>query len=189
MANVNKKFVIIKFIVPVAAVLCVFIVGAVIRHIYLSNQIKELAAYFETLNSQADEMEQQINISDAQSKTDKAFLDIMFDDIFTFYSEDDFDGAKQMAESYNLPKNFVESFYDKSELNSGYAEMLDIMLKYDSCDLYLIERSNSVGYYIAVVNLDLVKYSDKIQMAFFIALGENGDISERVYSMACYNIN
>lgn len=128
--------------------------------------------------------------TDKQSEIDECYMDAVFDDVFTFYSRDDFDKARSSALEWGLPVSFVNRFYDTAELTGMYADsMLDIMCKYDSADFYLLDRKDDIGYYFAVVKLDTVKYSNsRFELGFFIAIKNHGVETERFSSVVYYNI-
>ena len=102
-----------------------------------------------------------------------------------------FEKARSIAIDYNLPTSFVNSFYDTSELSGIYAEsMLDIVCKYNSAEIYFLDREEDVGYYYATVKLDTVKYvNSQIEFGFFIAIQDHGDEFERIKSLIYYNID
>lgn len=188
MADVKKE---LKLIIAIAAVGVIFAAGFGIRFMFLNREINRLndtlAQRTEIMNS----MQSVAGLTDSQFEADKKFLDEMFGDIFTFHNETEFDGAKQNAETYALPSNFVNPFYDKTELTDNiYGDaMLDILCEYSSSDLYLLDRQDNIGYYYAVVTLDTVKYNSDFKLGLFISLADSGDIYERVGSLVCYSID
>lgn len=179
----------LKIFIVIFAVTAVFFVSFVIRNRVLDNKIKKLTDTYNNRQVTADSMAAEINMTDAHSEHDRAFLEMMFSEIFTFYDADGFEEARQSAGYYNLPADFIDRFYDTSELrDSGYAEaMLDILCQYDSSKLYLINRKDNIGYYVASVTLNTVKYDSSFDIVLFIALADSGDEGERVKSIVYYN--
>ena len=164
--------------------------GAVIQNKMYDNRIAELETIRNSKQTVADEMIEQAYRTDSQSKVDKNFMNEVFEQIFTFYDYDGFIKARDIAVSYNLPSDFINRFYDTSELTSLYAEsMLDIICQYNSADIYLLERSDDVGYYYVTVNLDTVKYSsNRIRLGFFVAMQDHGSELDRFKSIIYYTI-
>ena len=180
---------ILKIFIVIFAITIMSFIGFGIRNRILDNKIKSLTNTYNTKQATADSIYSEINISDAQSESDLVFLELMFSEIFTFYDLDDFKDAKENAKQYGLSDDFVDRFYDMSELNeSAYAEsMLDVLCKYSSSDLYLIERRGNIGYYIAVVTLDTVKYNNSFDIVLFLTLTDSGEENERVRSIIYYD--
>lgn len=184
-----KRFVLIFF---VAIVLIIALSAGVIYrlHIYDTN-IQTLAVKYDSLQKTVQSFEQEALLSDDQSSYDKKFMNAVFERIFTFYSYDDFLEARSQAETYyKLPSNFINRFYDTTELSGLYAEdILDIVCEFVSADFFLLDREEDVGYYYAVIELSTVKYStSSIKMAFFIALADHGEDGERFRSIVYYNV-
>lgn len=180
----KKQF--LKIIITAAAVIAIFIIGIRIRHIFFDREIEALRAKADSLTAAAENMKNNMSLSDEQSKNDALYLDVLFKDIFNFTSIEEFEDAKINASSYGLSNRFVNSFYDTTELTGAYAEeMLNIYCSYESSDLYLLDRYDDTGYYYAVVTLKTVNLrSSEIKLALFIALQDSGD--NRVSSIVYY---
>lgn len=180
---------ILKIFIVIFAITIASFIGFGIRSRILDNKIKSLTNTYNIRQATVDNIYAEINISDAQSERDRAFLEMMFSEIFTFYDIDDFKAAKDNAKHYGLSDDFINRFYDMGELNdSAYAEaMLDVLCKYESSDLYLIERRDNIGYYIAVVTLDTVKYNNSFDIVLFLTLADSGEENDRVKSIIYYN--
>lgn len=181
---------ILKVVIVIFAVTAIFLVSFAVRNRVLDNKIKMLNDIYAAKRAIADSMAAEIDAADSRSEYDKTFLETMFSKLFTFYSIDDFKEAKKIAGYYNLSDDFINSFYDMTELtDNGYAEsMLDILCEYDSSKLYLINRKDNIGYYVATVTLSTVKYNSNFDIVLFIALADNGGEHERVRSIIYYNI-
>lgn len=182
---------ILKVIIVIAVISIASIIGFFIRNAYLDKQIAILENECLQKQAIAESMLTEINLTDEQSVQDKEFLETMFNEIFTFYDMDGFDNARINAVCYGLPQRFIDRFYDTSELSSSlYAEaMLDVMCKYDSSSLYLLDRDDDTGYYLAKVTLDSVKYNSSFEIAIFVSLAESGDENQRIRAMTYYYIN
>jgi len=180
---------ILKIIIVIFSITIFSLTGFGIRNIILDKKIKVLETEYSKNCTIADGMAAEIDASDSKSKQDKAFLDNMFDEIFTFSDISEFKDAKMNAKSYNLSEDFIERLYDMSEYtSSAYAEtMLSVMCKYDSANLYLLGRNGNIGYYVADVNLKTVKYTSEFRLILFITLADSGDLNERVKSIVYYN--
>ncbi len=181
----------LKLIIAIAVVGVIFAVGFGIRFMFLDREIDRLNNELAQRTIVMTNMQSTAGLTDLQFEADKKFLDEMFGDIFTFHNENEFDGAKQNAETYALPSNFISVFYDKTELTDNiYGDaMLDILCEYSSSDLYLLDRQDNIGYYYAVVTLDTVKYNSDFRLGLFISLADSGDICDRVGSLVCYSID
>lgn len=180
---------ILKIIIVIFAVTAVFLVSYIIRSRVLDNKIKTLNDTYTAKQAIADNMAAEINAADSRSEYDRYFLETMFSELFTFYNLDDFKKAKENAGYYGLSDDFISSFYDMTELtDNGYAEsMLDILCEYESSKLYLINRKDNIGYYVATVTLGTVKYNSNFDIVLFIALADSGGEHERVKSIIYYN--
>lgn len=180
---------IVRIAIVIIVIMIFSVVGFGIRCIILNNKIAILEDEYRRKQAIADSMKRSIDVSDSHSEQDRIFLENMFGEIFTFYDISEFRDAKVNAKSYNLPEAFIARLYDTTELSSSaYAEsMIEVMCKYDSSDLYLLGRSNDIGYYVAIVNLKTVNSS--FRLALFITLADSGDLNERVKSIVYYNIN
>lgn len=183
---------ILKVVLVVAIIYGIFISGFFIRNLLLHREIERL----ENIVSTNEETIRQYAFAngdrtDEQSKTDIKFMQYVFNEIFTFYDLEDFKRAKKNATEYGLPESFVESFYDTSELSSSvYSEaMLDVMCKYESSDFYLLERSEGIGYYFGLIELNTVKYNTTFSIAVFVSIRDSGDETERIQSIVYYNID
>lgn len=182
-----KVFRMLIVLIPI----CVILFGGIaIRSVLLDKQIASLEGTCEVKQSVIDKLMAQAFHTDEQSVSDKKYMETAFSRIFTFYNMDEFDAARDRAIGYGLPKDFVNCFYDKSEMSSIYAEsMLDVMCKFKSADFYLLDRDETTAYYYADVKLDTVKYSDSvIELGFFIALRNEGIDTERFASVVYYDI-
>lgn len=177
------------FICFIVILLIASLIGFEINKKYLDDQIKSLEAQRDNLQVTYNTLLMQEDFTDVYYAKDKAFLDEMFDDIFTFYDEDEFYGAREQAKAYGLPDGFIDLFYDTTELTGAFVNMLDIICQYNSSDLYLLDRQDGIGYYVAIVDLDMVKYQESIQIGIFIALSEddNSDFG-RVKSMIYFEM-
>lgn len=185
MKKINKRSLIYTIVIIFAVIL--FAVSMILQGRSYDKQIEQLSETYAEKQQEADNLVQNVDIVDEQLQKDKAFLEIMFDEIFTFHDIDEFDGAMQNAMTYNLSDRFIANFYDKSELNGGYADaLLDVLCEYDSSELYLLERSNNIGYYVADVTLDTVKYNSSFRIILFIAIADSGDVNERIQSIIYY---
>lgn len=177
------------FICFIVLLLIASLIGFAISKRQLDKQIKSLEAQRDDLQVTYNTLLMQEDLTDIYYANDKAFLDRMFDDIFTFYDENGFYGAREQAKAYGLPEGFIDLFYDTTELTGAFTNMLDIICQYNSSDLYLLDRQDGIGYYVAIVDLDMVKYQESIQIGIFIALSEddNSDFG-RVKSMIYYEM-
>ncbi len=184
-----KKF--LKILVIAAIVLTVSFGGVLIQSAIYDNKIVLLQRQLDKKQIIADDLIAKSRRTDTQSVTDKKIISGIFERIFTFYDLEGFEKARSIAVDYNLPTAFVNSFYDTSELSGIYAEsMLDIVCKYNSAEIYFLDREEDVGYYYATVKLDTVKYvNSQIEFGFFIAIQDHGDESERIKSLIYYNID
>ena len=183
-----KKILVVISIIAIAAIIA--IIGFIFREKVYDNRIAELEEEYNRIQATAESVFLEINLTDLQYEKDKDFLDTMFDEIFTFYSIDDFNVAKTDAKSYGLPDGFINRFYDTTDYTSSlYGEaMLKVMCRYDASDLYLLDRQDNVGEYLAIVTLNNVEYNSTFKLALFISLADSGDMNERVQSMVYYMI-
>jgi hypothetical protein len=184
-----KKF--LKILVIAAIVLTVSFGGVLIQSAIYDNKIVLLQRQLDKKQIIADDLIAKSRRTDTQSVTDKKIISGIFERIFTFYDLEGFEKARSIAIDYNLPTSFVNSFYDTSELSGIYAEsMLDIVCKYNSAEIYFLDREEDVVYYYATVKLDTVKYvNSQIEFGFFIAIQDHGDEFERIKSLIYYNID
>ena len=180
---------ILKIIIVIFSITIFSLTGFGIRNIVLNKKIKALETEYSKNCTIADGMAAEIDASDSKSEQDRAFLNNMFDEIFTFSDISGFKDAKVNAKSYNLSEDFIDRLYDMSEYtSSAYAEaMLSVMCQYDSADLYLLGRNGDTGYYVADVSLKTVKYTSEFRLILFITLADSGDLNERVKSIVYYN--
>lgn len=184
-----KKF--LKILVIAAIVLTASLGGVLIQSAIYDNKIVLLQRQLDKKQIIADDLIAKSRRTDTQSVTDKKIISGIFERIFTFYDLEGFEKARSIAVDYNLSTAFVNSFYDTSELSGIYAEsMLDIVCKYNSAEIYFLDREEDIGYYYATVKLDTVKYvNSQIEFGFFIAIQDHGDESERIKSLIYYNID
>lgn len=184
-----KKF--LKILVIAAIALAMSFGGVLIQSAIYDNKIVSLQRQLDKKQAIANDLIAKSRRTDAQSVTDKKIINGIFERIFTFYDLEGFEKARNIAVDYNLSTDFVNSFYDTSELSGVYAEsMLDIVCKYNSAEIYFLDREEDVGYYYATVKLDTVKYvNSQIEFGFFIAIQDHGDESERIKSLIYYNID
>lgn len=184
-----KRFV---FISIATIVLIAILSASVIHRLHAyDTSIQSLVAKYDSLQKTMQNFEKENLLSDDQSDYDKNFMNAVFERIFTFYNYDDFVEARSQAEvHYKLPSNFINRFYDTTELSGLYAgDMLDIVCEFVSADFFLLDREEDVGYYYAIVELSTVKYStSSIEIAFFIALADHGEDDERFRSIVYYNV-
>lgn len=175
---------IIIFIVAVIVLVSCFL----LQHLIFDNKIEQLTAIRDMKQTVVQDYASDVYQTDTQSVADKQLLTSVFEKAFTFYNMDDFEAARAFAVSCNLPADFIECFYDTAELSDIYAQsMLDIICKYDSSDIYLLDRADGVAYYYAVVTLDTVKYTNgTFKLAFFIALRD--DLTDRFASFVYYDV-
>lgn len=181
----KKITTIICVIVPI---IIVILIGFGFRTMFLNRKI---AALTETLNQKqaiVDSMISEIDMQDKQCNDDISFLNIMFDEIFTFYDIDDFMTAKQNAVDYGLSNAFVDNFYDTRELyQNAYAEqLLSVLCKFESADYYLLGRKDGTGFYAVPVKLSTVKNGGYVNIVLFLTINETGDLDERVSSIVYY---
>ena len=67
-----------------------------------------------------------------------------------------------------------------------YADtMLDIVCRYDSADIYLLDRDENTSYYYVNMKLNMVKVSGDIELSFFVTM-DNKAITERFLSVIYY---
>ena len=126
----------LKIVCVILPVAVMAFIGFGLRTMFLNRRIAELTETYNHQKAIADSMVSAINVSDTQSVSDISFMNVMFDEIFTFYNVDDFRTAKQSAKEYGLPDIFIDRFYDMSELNEyAYAEsLIDVMCSFSSAD-------------------------------------------------------
>lgn len=183
-----KRF--FQLLIIMGVVIVVSFNGFVIQNKIYDDRISSLALVRDEKQNIAHDLIQKALHTDTQSSIDKQFLNQVFRDIFTFYDMDGFYQARNAAVEYGMPSDFVNSFYDTSELDNQYAEsMIDVICQYDSADFYLLDRSDDIGYYYVTVKLDTVKYtSGRFELGFFIDLKSSGNEFDRFESVIYYNI-
>lgn len=146
-------------------------------------KIENLTAERDKKQNIVVEMKQAAELADEQSTKDKAYIDAVFKQIFTFYNRDGFKHARNTAVDYGLPADFINRFYDAETLSDMYADtMLDVMCEYDSSNIYLLDRDDDFSYYYADVRLNMVKFSGTISLSFFITI-DNDANAERFASI------
>ncbi len=183
-----KRFLIIFLVI--ASLVALPFAGLGIQSLIYDNQIAELTAVTEHKQAVADKLIADTHRVDAQGIADAELMIALFDKIFTFYDIEEFEQARAYAVESGLPASFVNNFYSTAELSGMYADaMLDVICKFDSADIYLLDRDGSIGYYYVVVNLDTVKYvNSRFRLAFFITMDSLATETERFVSMLYYNI-
>lgn len=181
---------VLSVIVVIVIIVALCFGGAMVQTRIYDDRISVLTSLRDDKQSVVDDMIKTAYHADTQNETDVKYMNGVFDRIFSFYDIDSFKKAKAVAVDYGMPTDFVNSFYDTTELSSMYAEaMLDIICQYSSADFYLLDRSEDIGYYYVTVKLDTVKYSSgRIELGFFIALQDHGADDEKFKSVIYYNI-
>ena len=186
----DKKRLVLSFFIPfvIIAVICVYM------YVSLSVQKKkaedEYHHYEQVLaetNAEINEARIAAGLVDPVYNKDKEYFDKVFGDIFTFYDLDSFRACRNIAkETYHLPDDFIRDFYSEQEfIENAYAEsMLDIMLQYDSCELYYV-RNDGQGNksYIADITLGMVRYSDKVRIIMFFDVDKDNNILSVKYKI------
>ena len=179
----------IRILCVVAVISALSFLGSVLYEKQLDNKIGQLEAACEQKRAVVNSMIAAAYHTDEQSEDECEILEKIFENIFTFYDMEDFNAAREAAVSYGLPDDFVNAFYSKDELSNMCAEsMIDVMCRYDSSEIYLLDRSDNIGYYYAVVTLNPVKYGGQFFIGVFVSLETNSDDSKRIASFVYYNI-
>ena len=178
----------IRIFVCIIVTAAIFVGGYVIKLNLYDERIADLTTIRSNKQSVADSLKERAQVIDEQSKTDKAYIESVFGQIFTFYDLDGFKRARNLAADNAMPADFINSFYDMTTLSDIYAdEMLDIVCRYDSADIYLLDRDEHMSYYYADVKLSLVKYSGTIELSFFITV--NNDAGADKFASIIYYEN
>lgn len=181
---------ILKIVFIIIGLVVFITISAFLHGRSLDNQIEAYEIRNSQLKKTADSLIADSHRTDEQSEEDIQLLDGVFQKMFTFYNITEFDEARDFAVRYNVPDIFVESFYNKSELSSMYADsMLDVLCKYKSADFYLLKRDGDTAYYYADVALSLVKFSGSFDLGIFVSVKSCGDETERITSMIYYYLN
>lgn len=172
-----------RIIVYMILAMIVSVAGYFIQGCLNDAKIDKLTAECDKKQNIAAEMKQAAELADEQSMKDKAYIDAVFKQIFTFYNLDGFKQARNTAVDYDLPTDFINRFYDATTLSDMYADtMLDVMCEYDSSNIYLLDRDDDFSYYYADVCLNMVKFSGTISLSFFITT-DNDVNAERFASI------
>lgn len=169
-------------------VVLIFYGGFAIKYKMLQDDIAQLSETLENSRYKLNASRASANLSNERYESDKKYLDVVFNDIFTFYDLSEFEDCRRNALDYNFSSNFVVNFYNKDEfINNSYAEaMLDVMSEYKSCDLYLLdEYEDGVCCYMADIRLGMVKYNTDINMILFLEL-EPASSDTRIKSSVYY---
>lgn len=176
-----KRLIIILASIVVLGVVCYFV-----QMFSYDNQIRKLKTVLGEKQAVATELKEQAFALDEQSVADKEYMEIVFGQIFTFYDLDGFKRARNLAADFGMPADFINSFYDMSVLDDIYADtMLDIVCRYDSADIYLLDRDDDTSYYYVNMTLNMVKVSGDIKMSFFVTM-DNKATTERFLSVIYY---
>lgn len=176
-----KRLIILLALIVVLGVVCYFV-----QIFSYDNQIRKLKTVLDEKQAVATELKEQAFALDEQSVADKEHMEAVFGQIFTFYDLDGFKRARNLAADFGLPADFINGFYDMSVLDDIYADtMLDIVCRYDSADIYLLDRDNDTSYYYVNMTLNMVKVSGDIKMSFFVTM-DNKATTERFLSVIYY---
>lgn len=176
-----KRLIVIIVSVIVLGIVCYFI-----QTNSYDSQIAELKAVLDAKQTVAAELKEKAFAADEQSVKDKAYMEAVFGQIFTFYDLDGFKRARNLAADCAMPVDFINSFYDMTTLDDIYADtMLDIVCRYDSADIFLLDRDENVSYYYVNMRLSMVEVSGNIEMSFFITM-DNKATTERFLSVIYY---
>ena len=172
-----------KFIIAIFGFFIILSAGFFITVSVYNNQINDLQQQIQETTDDIKAIKQELNISDARIESDKQKLELMFESIFTFDGIDSFRQAKRHAvELYKLPSDFVNIFYDETELDVINADtMLEVLCEYNNSDLIFLDKSDGLYAYACIVNLSLVRYDNPVDLLLFFEIDEDGNIPSFVY--------
>lgn len=178
----------VRIFVYILVTAAIFVGGYVIKLNLYDESIAALTSVRDDKQSVVNDLKEQAQVIDEQSKADKTYIESVFGQIFTFYDLDGFKRARNLAADNAMPADFINSFYDMTTLSDIYAdEMLDVVCKYDSADIYLLDRDEHMSYYYANVRLSLVKYRGTIELSFFITVNNDAG-ADKFESVIYYEV-
>lgn len=175
-----------RLVILLASAVALGVVCYLVQMGSYDSQIRELKTVLDKKQTIAAELKERAFASDEQSVKDKEYMEIVFGQIFTFYDLDGFKRARNLAADCGMPADFINSFYDTSVLDDMYADtMLDIVCRYNSADIYLLDRDENTSYYYVNMKLNMVKVSGDIELSFFVTM-DNKATTERFLSVIYY---